>query len=1081
MISIKNSFANCSICPLLDAASCIIETNCKDNLSKVKVIFIAENPGKNEVVANPPRPLIGKAGQIFRKPFKEYELNKVNYLITNVVLCQTIGEDGNTTNPVEEVINLCKENMFNIIEACNPDLIVAMGTSPMAAFGIAKSGITKLRGNVYNWKDYKVFLTAHPSYYARNRSKISEYENDIRNVAEMLTNKKFNQITTRSKIKKTGKKGIHRYEIPDKFYTDEFRLVDIQTLKNKQILYIFRDKNNKKIYHKENNSYFAYIAPDGIEARKIVPYDQLEQIVIPYEDKYNLDPETTYEGDNRLSSKHAMDYYHFSKGEALKVDSNIMYCDIEIDTGIDNREFPTPKEAKYPINMITTIYHKDKICYVVDNKTEKIEDKEGVKLKIFRNERELILEFIKDFKNTDPDFICGWNFISFDMEYIYNRLPKIKINQSKMSKMGEFYVDGSKYYICKLGGCVVLDQLFLYRSFTFTKKENYKLGNISKEELGMTKIDLPFSMNEMYWKALNKTIEYNIRDTELLEKLEDKLQHINLLNELRLICKTSFEGGSSPFGQVDSIIVNFLKERGLASKNSDPHIKKEQYPGAFVYEPEPGIYSNIADFDFTSLYPSIIMTYNIGINSFVMKLKDPQQGYDFTYHPEKLPEKITIIIDPSFKAQETIVPTHDLIKKVKEDNLVYTINGCFFKNHDKYMSIYSEVLIDLLDSRKSYKKKMLEAKEVGNKFDKNLYNTKQLVYKVLANALYGVIANKAFRFFDVSCAGAITLSGQEVLKNSIILSDAYMEHMRSKNEYIPPNEITKDEMYSKEMPNRKTKYIITGDTDSIFCCFEKFKDKTDEQIKIWCYQIQDFLNNSLFEEVVKKHNVDLNKNKLDLKNELIISRGLFLTKKRYAIHVTNQEGKKIDEIVYMGLEIKRSDYPSKSKEFLKELVEMILKSDNVILSNFSSFISRKELEFMSLIKSGDKTIAKPVSYTKKISSYKMVPQGVRAMETFNDLLYKIHLVGSKAYMFKIDGIDVEKAPKEVVENYEKNFVAKNRKLDVIAIPDEEACLPPYIIPNVKANLKFSFTDRHSILLKPLFDIKIKKQHEALII
>ena len=579
---------------------------------------------------------------------------------------------------------------------------------------------------------------------------------------------------------------------------------------------------------------------------------------------------------------------------------------------------------------------------------------------------------------------------------------------------------------------------------------------------------------------MNLMIEYNIRDTELLEKLEDKLQHINLANEIRVVCKTSFEGGLSTFGQIDSMMVSFLNEKGLASKNSDPH-EKEKYPGAFVLECEPGIYSNITDFDFTSLYPSVIMTYNIGLNSFVMKLKDSHMGYNLTYYPEKLPEKIEIILDPSFENKKITVHRDTLLKKVKDNNLIYTINGCFFKQQENELSYYSEVLFDLLSSRKSYKNKMLDAKEAGNEDIKNLYNTKQLVYKVLANSLYGVIANAAFRFFDVSCAGAITLGGQESLKNSIILGEEFMKHLYTGKEFVQPKEIDEVEMYDKVLPNRKTEFIIGGDTDSIFCCFNKFKNKTNENINIWCNQIQEFLNNKIAEDIVKKHNVDLKYNKLSLKNELIISRALFLAKKRYAMHVIQQEGKDIDEVVYMGLEIKRSDYPSASKEFLKELLEIILKSETVSIPRLIKFINSERKGFIDLIKNGDKSISKPVSYTKKISSYKSIPQGVRSMENFNDLFYDTHTVGCKAYMFKISGIDLEKAPKEIVDNYEKNFIAQNRKLDVIAIPDEEAKLPNFILPDMKGIMKFAFEDRHEILLKPIFDGNSKKQNQVLTI
>ena len=150
MFSIKKSFANCLECDLLNCPSCILETNCEKDLSKVDIIFIAENPAQSEVKSEVP--LIGRSGQTFRKFFKKFKLDKLNYLITNVVLCQTINPDGTTGNPTDDVIEKCKVNCMKLIEVCNPKLVVLLGTSPMKAFDIAKSGITKIHGNVLKWK-----------------------------------------------------------------------------------------------------------------------------------------------------------------------------------------------------------------------------------------------------------------------------------------------------------------------------------------------------------------------------------------------------------------------------------------------------------------------------------------------------------------------------------------------------------------------------------------------------------------------------------------------------------------------------------------------------------------------------------------------------------------------------------------------------------------------------------------------------------------------------------------------------------------------------------------------------------------
>jgi uracil-DNA glycosylase family 4 len=1075
LFSIKKSFANCAECKLLEFPSCILETNCEDDLSKVDVVFIAENPGKEEVKKG--NPLVGKAGKLFRKYFNKFGLNKCNYLLTNVVLCQTLNDDGTTGNPDDDVIKNCKINCINITKICNPKLVVIMGGSPMSAFGMGKSGITKIHGKVTEWNGFKTVIIVHPSFVNRNLGVWEpKFEEAMGQISTMLSGKDIE--VSHHDIESMGA-GIFRYKIPKQFYSDDYRLIDVQFLnKTSQILYIFRDKDNRKIYHTENDDYVCYQIKKGHQGKKIVPYDHLNQIKVKYRDRYNLDPDITYEGDVRITAKHAMDYYHYSKGEAKKVKSNIMFFDIEVDTG-DERVFPRPLEAKFPINMLTTIFNKTKTHYVVDNKTEPIEKIDGVDFKIFNTEKELLREFSKDFKSEDPDFIAGWNCISFDLEYIYNRMPKIGLKQSMFNRFGEFYVDGSKY-VCHIPGCVAIDQDFLYRTFTFTKMENYKLGFIAQHELGITKIDLPLPFNEMYWKMFNKTIEYNIRDTDLLEQLDDKLAHINLLNELRIICNTSFDSVSS-FGQIDSLMVSYLRNKGFGSKNSDPHTEKGKYPGAFVFSPIPGAYDWITDFDFASLYPSIMITYNIGVNSYVMKTKDSHLGYELAYHPENLPEKIEVVYDPLFEKKEMVITPDQLMKKVKENNLVYTINGCFFLPHEKEFSVFGEVVDMLMKTRKRYKKEMFQAIEEKDKDSENFFYTRQLVYKVLANTLYGVVANKAFRFFDIDVAGAVTLSGQEALKTSIIEGDAFMRHIDKNEKYEHPNPLTKKEMYSDEMPERNNEYIITGDTDSIFCYFGGFKNKdlSVEKIQGWCKEVEEFLNKHRIVEMVKRHNVNLEFNRLELKNELVISRGLFLAKKRYAIRVINNEGKEVDKINYMGVEIKRSDYPSKSKEFLSELSELILKDEKFKLSKVIKYVSRKEKEFKDLIIQGDKTIARPVTWGKELSDYKTIPQGVRAMEAWNNIMYDIHRPGNKAYMFWVRGIDFDKIQddkerEKIRAKYDK-FIGRGNKLEVIAIPDEERRLPAFFVPDLNAALRFSFMDRHELMLKPLTDIREKSE------
>ena len=1085
---VQSSFTQCENCLLIDEPSCIIETNSEDDLTNVEIIILSEYPSEEDILNT--RPLSGLKHKIFRDYFKEYKLDKKKYAIVNTVFCQTLDKDtGKTMPPEEKSIETCKFNSFNIINTCKPELVIALGSITGKALGLINKdtkGITSMRGRVYDWRykddDYKVFLTLASDFVHYNVSDQDVFKRDFENITRILSGKSLLiQVEDYSKFKKISEGQKVSYKIPSKFYTDKYRLIDIQQLtREDKIMYIFRDEDNKKVYHYEDMSYYFYMAKEGVSARKIIPYSDVDGYEIPYKEKAQINPERAYEADVRLPIKHSIDYYLTNKAEAEVKYDNIYFMDIETDTGLEDRRFPKAEEANYQISMISSMYNGVKIQYVIDNHTDKIEDVDGVELKIFQNEKAMIKSFTDDFKECDPDIVTGWNCISYDLQYIYNRLPRIGYSTSLMSRFSLFFVDAANFRAI-LPGIICVDQDHLYRMFTFTNRENYKLGNIAQIELGETKVELPHRINEMYWKDINLTIKYNMQDTVLLSKLEKKLGHINLLNELREICHTTGSAAMSVFGQVDSIIISFLKRNNQASKNAEQISTKETFMGAFVRQPIPGIYNWVTDFDFTSLYPSLIMTYNIGPNSFVLRFKDKTLAYNYIYRKNLMPDQFDVIIDPTHESKNVVMTLEQLDKIVKEKNLVYTINGCFYGDHEKVPSVFSDVVSFLLDSRKKYKKKMLDAKGSGNKEVTAYYNTKQLVYKTVANSLYGVIGNKVFRFFNLSIAESITASGQEALKNCIIYADKKMESLCKETEFNSPKPLNKIEMYANEMPDRETPYIVTGDTDSLFCCFEAFKNINIETIQQHCETIQTFLNDEIIPDIINKHNGNLDFNRLDLKNELIIDRGLFLAKKRYVINVVRQEGKVIDDIVAMGIETKRSDFPSKTKDFLNELIIKILKEDDISVGRLLKFVDHKRGEFLGHVKSGIKEIAKPVGYGRKVSDYKKVPQNVTAMLNWNDLIYETHQVGDRGYLFKVNGIDEAIAPKEIVNNYHKLFLAKNRPLKVISIPDDVDRLPDYIIPDIQLMMEFVFEDRHRLLMEPFMTHRKNNNNQPMLL
>jgi len=1067
-MNIKASKADCSQCKLLTNESLIANTNCENDLSKVDLIIVtghfSDIDFKNNKACSP----LGNAK--FYELFDKYKLNKTKYLITSAILCQIDHslEEEEYTN----VLMDCRKNLFELIESCDPKLIVGFGENVANIFDLIKpnsGGITNMRGKIYDWFKRKIFISFDPAFVDENPNYHKIYDKDFAKIKEFMTGKKSN-IKQSSSIKRIGE-GLQYYTIPSKFYTDEYRLIDIQYLHpTSEILYIFRDKDNKKVFHRYKDDYYFYQCKDGIEERMIVDANNTYAYQTSWKNKREIDPDMSYEGDVRLPIKHSIDYHLKNKGDFVSNELNNWFADIEIDME-DDKAFPDPEEAKHPINMISVGYDGEVFVYVLDNNTDEINtDLEDATVLVFKNEKTMLNAYIKHMKKADPDSTSGWNYKNFDMCYIFNRLPKVGISQSSYNKLGIFDVD-LRYGKVDTPGIMNFCQLELYKLFSFSTKPSYKLDSIAEAEIGIKKVQMEHSIGEMYYKDINGLIKYSIRDTVLLMKLEDKLGHINLAHELKTTCSSTLTGILSTFGQVDPLVISYMKKKNKVSKNANYHTKKESLAGAFVKQPVPGIYETITDFDFSSLYPNIVRTYNIGIDTFVMKLADPKMGHTIIYDKDNLPEKINVIVDPLFKNESIIFEKDVLLKLIEDDKLICTINGCFYLNHEKEISELNAIVEYLLTSRKAYKGKMFDAKIAKDELLENFYNTKQMVYKVIANSLYGVLAQEFFRFFNISSAGAITGSGQEAIKNSIIYADAKMDSMKTGKEMIIPKTLTRTEIYADRMPDRPTPYIITSDTDSIFCCFEKFKNHENiDNVKKWCEEIQTYLNNDMLINMVAMHNVVPSYNKLDLKNEFVSSKGLFLSKKHYALHIIEVEGKKVDEPFHRGIETRRADFPEKTKEMLSGILDMVLGKEKVKLKQIMEYINIQSNEFDYLLRKGDKSVIKSISFTKDLDEYKAIPQNITAMLNWNDLMYDTFRHGDRGFLYKIKGINESKAPEEVMMKYHKEFMKNGRKLDVIALPETEESLPDYFIIDVKPMKKYVFDDRYKKLLEPIIEV-----------
>jgi uracil-DNA glycosylase family 4 len=817
---LKSIFSECNKCPLVSQALVLGETNCDKNLKDVEVLYLAEAPAIDEIKKN--RPLVGKAGKIFRKVFEDFKLNQMPYYITNIVLCANI-QDNKTVNPPEEAIKLCKVNWETLLKVIKPKLIVLMGFSAVAAFDLGIKNMTEARGKFYSVNGYKVFATYHPSYIQRNGGletiKGKEFIKDFANVYNFLKEKHVSKIEENPVAKieeikglEQGLKSPYMFKIPDWVLAEDLALFDIQRIfSDGKVLYILKTKDGKKKYHTySDSSYYYYSKPsDFYDSDVLIPVTEVDLNLAPPVLSFD---KAYYEGDVKVELKHSIDYYLQRKIPEPEISLNILYCDIEVFTK-ETREFPDPKKADSMINAISYKFNDDDVTVLIANskymdQKEIHFEKKGVKLQIVSDEKTLINEFAKAIKKYDPDLLVGWNIMGFDIIYIYNRMKKVGLNPDILSPYGTTSINPNKYGEVNVYGLYILDLLDLYKDLSQSVEESYKLGAIAREQLGEDKVEFEGSLDKLYMEDLPKFIEYSAQDTNLLYGLNKKLGHIDLRNELRRICSSTWRYAESTTGLIDPLCISYAKKMGLVCKNSELLETEEKLPGAYVRNPISGLHSWIVDFDFTSLYPSIIISTNCGPNTYI-GLIDQGLAYDYIYKRDLFREQIKeipVVFNPMKKSRkETVLSLEQFEEFLKENNAIVTAAGTIFMGQDKEISFFNRVLRYLLDSRIEYKDKMKIAKKKKDEFHSGIFNNIQWAYKILANSIYGVLGNHSFRFFKMDLAKTVTLTGQEVVKFSGYHLSNYMKN----------GDLSINADFAENYEDKK-KYLVYQDTDSLF-------------------------------------------------------------------------------------------------------------------------------------------------------------------------------------------------------------------------------------------------------------------------
>jgi len=690
-----------------------------------------------------------------------------------------------------------------------------------------------------------------------------------------------------------------------------------------------------------------------------------------------------YESDLNEEVRTLIDLYHES--DAPSKGHRELFFDIEVER--DENGYSTPEEARLRITSIAYYDKANKAMHVllldVNQQANATSfETPRYQVEIFETEAAMLTQFVNAFARIQPTIITGWNTDNFDIPYLVNRIKQVLGAQAvkKLSPAGitDWQKSKGRY---KIYGVSSLDYLTLYKKFTYTELANYRLDTVAKTELGRGKVEYDGDLDQLFATDIKRFVEYNVTDVELVYELDEKLQ---LLALARTICHK----GHVPYEDVyyaskylDGAAIVDLKRNGKVAPNKAHRFVEEEteadaLAGAYVMPPVPGLYKWIYDLDLTSLYPSIIMSLNISPETKIGVI----EGWN---------EECMLSATPTIaRINGQLIP--DVRQWLTDNSYTIASNGAVYRTDIK--GFLPTILEKWFDERVEFKDKRDEY-EVGTEMYK-FYDALQLTQKVLLNSFYGVLGLKTFRFHDLDNAGAITGTGQSVIKFSAKVINAHYAKEIGKDHFIN----------ATGMP---AEFAFYTDTDSTFCSslpliqarFPDF-DETDEQFMIEqtnaiASEVQRKVNAMYDIYAVKFHNTATHR--WQIKQEYIAKSGLWIAKKRYAQWVIFKEGKPTDKLDIKGLDVVRSSFPEDFKKIMKETLWYILKEKDKtatsdMIHKFKSGL--KNSEVLNVMKnSGVKEISKFIKGRKPFTGYQSgTPAHVKAAINFNDLL---HMFGIK--------------------------------------------------------------------------------------
>ena len=913
-----------------------------------------------------------------------------------------------------------------------------------------------------------------------------------------VTKKDLNKIIPKEELNVSiTNDNVYYSKIPDKYYSDEWVLIDVRDHSknfNEIILHFRNIKNNFResiVVSKSKWDYF-YIPTEKI-ASSILSPDKLKLIKNgSLKKNYNV----IYDA---ISPKQKVitDYFYVKKKESY-YQPKVLYFDIEVGSGKEFGALDTVN-TPLPITYISLVTENRNICLILNgNKNNEVLylqplDVETECYYYNGNEKRMLTDFINMIYDIDPDIITSWNGFFYDYPYVYNRMTKLGLanlftKHPRFNFPGKFTIESGKYSDARWTFYILTDMMNVYKSLQFSEKQSWTLDYISELELGSDnkKLTMPESN-----APVEEWIAYNVQDSIVMKKIDHKVNGHNYIFMMMKLAKTYWEASLYSKGLITAFLASYAKENNIVLRTVDYNVVKkstnsffDSLVGGFNQSTTGGLFRWMVDYDASSMYPSLIRTFNIGPNTLRLTIhyKDALRILQGNY---KSNEKIEVIVNEmdliNNKVEEWTISK--LLKTIKKNRYYLLPSGGIFCNHEEEKSIYYVILTNLYNKRQYIRKNELKDKD-GNVITAK--HVEQLAIKIAMNSFFGVFGYKQFIFYNLTNANSITMSGRLFIKTIMMAIEDYYTHKKQNKKinitidrirkYIadPNFKITEQDTFMHH------KYAIYADTDGAAICYEEFmpsenKASLAEQLE----NIQPLIKES--EEIINKicyldnqllKFIDQDEYQfMTFKKEWITYKGLFYDKKkkRYILNVIKEDKSTGDiqlELSYTGVDIKRSEYPDLLKEKLKDLLRYLMQySSSINMSEFFLKIDNVTKEFTLLLQNRKSDLCKIVNFSKDLSSYKNLPQHIDAMLLYNYLTGQEYFKhGVKGKIIYIKSIRYDLLP----SNIDPNFISKKFRANSLAFPFDFEYVPDFVEIDINTMLKKVWIERYESIFEPIF-------------